>query len=155
MEIYSFKIQSIKGEEFDFSTLKGKKILIVNVASECGFTKQYAQLQELYEQFAGQLEIIGIPCNDFGGQEPGAKEEIVNFCRVNYGVTFSITEKVGIKHNMHPIYLWLTDAVNNNGIKQEVTWNFCKFLVNEEGLIEAFLPSNVEPLDEQILTWLS
>lgn len=153
--IYDFKIQTLKGEELAFSAFRNKKMLLVNVASECGFTQQYTQLQELQESSSEKLVIIGFPCNDFGGQEPGSNIEIDTFCSVNYGVSFDLTEKIGIVHSMHPIYKWLTDPNNNKGKQIDVNWNFCKFLINEDGSIHAFCPSAITPLDDIILDWLT
>ncbi len=154
MEIFDFNIQTISGETLDLSSFKGKKMLLVNVASECGFTVQYAQLQELYEANKEQLVVIGLPCNDFGGQEPGTASEIQHFCKINYGVSFPITEKVGIIHNTHPLYKWLEEQATEQGITNEVNWNFCKYLIDETGKVTGFHPSSVTPLDDQILQWL-
>ncbi len=155
MEIFDFNIQSISGETLDLSSFKGKKMLLVNVASECGFTVQYAQLQELYEANKEQLIIIGLPCNDFGGQEPGTANEIQDFCKINYGVTFPITEKVGIINNTHPLYSWMAEQASKQGITNDVNWNFCKYLIDETGNVVGFHPSSVTPLDDQILQWLT
>lgn len=151
---HDFSIKSIEGNTINFSDYKGKKILVVNVASECGFTPQYAQLQELYENVKDQLVIIGFPCNDFGGQEPGSHKTIQQFCQVRYGVTFPLTEKIGITTNTHPIYKWLTQR-SENGVKDsEVKWNFSKYLIDETGkLVDAFSYS-VTPLDDAILNHL-
>ncbi len=135
----------------DFSAYKGKKILVVNVASECGYTSQYAQLQELYETFQDKLVIIGCPCNDFGGQEPGSADEIKDFCSLRFGVTFPLTEKLNIKSNpVHPIYEWLCSKEQNGTSDAEVSWNFCKFLLDENGQWSRFYPSSAmaELLDE-------
>ena len=153
--IHSFKVESIDGKIIDFSDFKGKKILIVNVASECGYTKQYAQLQELYELHQENLVIIGFPSNDFGGQEPRSAEEIQQFCSSKFGVTFPLTTKVNIKSSpVHPIYEWLTKKSKNGVLDAEVKWNFNKFLINENGKLEKALPSSVTPLDEDILNWI-
>ena len=149
--IYEHRIKSIEGKELDFSQFEGKKILIVNVASECGYTPQYAQLEELYKAFKDKLVIIGIPCNDFGGQEPDSEEKIQEFCTIRYGVTFPLTEKVGIKSNTHPIYEWLSNKSQNGVSDNEVTWNFCKFLLDEKGELLAFFPSATYPASEEII----
>lgn len=153
--IHTFKIESLDGKTINFADYKGKKILIVNVASECGYTKQYAQLQELYELHNEKLVIIGFPSNDFGGQEPGTAAEIQEFCSSKFGVTFPLTTKVNIKSNpVHPIYDWLTQKSRNGVLDATVKWNFNKFLINENGVLEKALPSSVTPLDEEILNWI-
>lgn len=153
--IFSFKIESLYGDTIDFSSYKGKKILIVNVASECGYTSQYQQLQELSEIYADQLVVVGIPCNDFGNQEPGSNEDIAQFCSKNYQIGFPISVKVKIKGDeIHPIYHWLTHKSYNGVMDAEVRWNFTKFLLDEEGKLIATFPSSVSPLDDKILHWL-
>lgn len=151
--IYDIKINNLDGTPLDWSDYKGKKILIVNVASECGYTPQYTQLQELFESKQDDLVVLGVPCNDFGGQEPGTVEEIQTFCSTKYKVTFPMTEKIGIIKDTHPLYEWLTKEELNGKGNHEVKWNFHKFLINEDGSIHASLPSGVTPLDEQILDW--
>lgn len=151
---HDFSITGIDNKTINFADYKGKKILVVNVASECGYTPQYAQLQELSETFADKLVVVGFPCNDFGGQEPGSSEVIQNFCEVRYGVTFPLTEKVGIKKNPHPIYEWLMQEAKNGVQDAAVAWNFAKFLIDENGQWLAAFPSGVSPLDEQILSIL-
>lgn len=153
--IHSFKIESISGEEIDFAGYKGKKIMVVNVASECGYTPQYEQLQELYNAFQDKLVIIGFPCNDFGGQEPGTNQEIQAFCTSRFGVGFPMTTKVSIKRNPHPIYEWLTNKSRNGVSDAEVRWNFHKFLIDENGHWVAHYPSSVSPIDEVITDWAS
>lgn len=153
--IHSFKIESISGEEIDFVRYKGKKIMVVNVASECGFTSQYEQLQELYHAFQGKLVIIGFPCNDFGGQEPGTNQEIQAFCTSRFGVDFPMTTKVSIKGNPHPIYEWLMNKSHNGVSDAEVRWNFHKFLIDENGHWFAHYPSSISPIDEVITDWAS
>ena len=149
--IYKYSINDINGNTIDFNKFKGKKILIVNVASECGFTKQYADLQKLYEAYQDKLVIIGIPCNQFGGQEPGSLLEIKTFCQQNYGVTFTLTEKVDVKGaNQHPIYNWLTKKENNGKLSSSVKWNFQKYLIDENGkLIDVFY-SITNPMSSKI-----
>lgn len=154
--IYSFKVKDIDGKEFDFSTLKGKKIMIVNVASECGYTPQYKQLEELYTEFKHKnFVIIGFPCNDFGGQEPGAEAEIKSFCEKNYGVTFPMMSKVGIKNDTHEIYQWLTKKEKNGVADGEVKWNFFKFLINEKGEYIKMLTSKDDPVSEETINWIN
>lgn len=153
--IHLFKVEGIDGEEIDFSAFKGKKIMVVNVASECGYTPQYQQLQELQMEFKDKLVIIGFPCNDFGGQEPGSAEEIQAFCSLNYGLTFPLTRKVNIKgESVHPIYNWLLHKVQNQVMDTEVAWNFCKYTLDEEGQLIDFFPSATSPFDDAILEWL-
>ncbi len=154
MSFYDIKINGIDGKPMTLSSFKGKKIMIVNVASECGYTPQYEQLEELYKSHQEKLVVIGCPSNDFGGQEPGSNEEIVSFCKKNYGVTFPLTDKVGIKSNTHDLYDWLTHKANNGVSDNEVKWNFTKFLIDENGNLVKCLPSGVTPLDDQIVTWL-
>lgn len=156
MNLYQFSIKTLEGEAFDLSALKGKKVMIVNTASECGLTPQYAHLQELYEaEGKGDFEIIGFPCNDFGAQEPGTAEQIATFCEKNYGVSFPMMEKVHVKgENQHPIYAWLTEKDKNGVGDHEVQWNFHKFLVDENGnLVKEVLPQTL-PIDEEVLSWI-
>ncbi|MBS4072097.1 glutathione peroxidase [Algoriphagus aquatilis] len=149
---YNFKMKDINGKEVDFSSFKGKKLLIVNVASKCGYTKQYAQLQELYANHSDKIIVLGFPANNFGGQEPGSNEEIKEFCSTEYGVTFPMFEKVSVKgFDKHPLYRWLSDAKQNGWNNEEPSWNFCKYFINEKGELVKFFPSSVTPLDEQIL----
>jgi len=149
--IYDIKINDIDGKPFDLSKLKGKKILIVNVASKCGFTPQYEDLEKLYLKYKDKLVIIGVPCNDFMGQEPGTPEEIKSFCSVNYNVTFPILEKVNIKiGKVHPLYKWLTDKKYNGIEDSSVSWNFNKYLIDETGKYVAHFGSKTKPLDTEI-----
>jgi glutathione peroxidase len=154
-DFYNYTFESIESETIRMADFKGKKILIVNVASECGYTKQYKQLQELHEHFADQLVIIGFPCNDFGSQESGSNEEIASFCSSKFGVTFTMAAKIKIKgDDKHPIYQWLTKKDLNGKMDESVRWNFHKFLISEDGqLLDAF-PSSVSPLDDKILAYL-
>ncbi|MBT8272418.1 MAG: glutathione peroxidase [Bacteroidia bacterium] len=140
--VYHIKINSLQGQPIDLSDFKGKKILIVNVASKCGFTSQYKDLQKLHEAYSDRLQIIGVPCNQFGKQEPGTKEEIQDFCELNYGVTFLMTEKMNVRGaNKHPLYKWLTRKSENNKKSSSVKWNFQKYLLNENGqLIDYYFP---------------
>lgn len=152
MTFYDFKVTSIDGNEFDLSTLKGKRVLVVNTASECGYTPQYAQLQELYEVYGGdKFTIVGFPSNDFGGQEPGSDAEIKTFCTQNYGVNFPMMSKITVKGaEMHPLYSWLTSEGQNGVSDAEVKWNFHKFLIDADGKWVAEYPSGVTPLDDRI-----
>ncbi|SIT86341.1 glutathione peroxidase [Pontibacter indicus] len=146
---YSFKIESLDGKEIDFSKFKGKKVLVVNTASECGYTPQYADLQKLHETHGDKVVILGFPANNFGGQEPGSKEQIAEFCQKNYGVTFQMMEKVSVKgDDQHPLYQWLA---KNSPNQEEPSWNFSKYLIDENGKVVAFYPSKVKPMGEEIL----
>jgi len=149
--IYDIQINQLNGAPLDLSTYKDKYILFVNVASECGFTGQYEDLQKLYETYSENLMIVGIPCNQFGGQEPGTSEDIQTFCQANYGVTFIMTEKIDVKgDNQHPLYQWLTDE-SKNGIKNStVKWNFQKYLVGTNGEFIDFYYSITKPLSSKI-----
>lgn len=155
--LHEFKAKTLDGVEFDFSTLKGKKVLIVNTASECGYTPQYEGLQELYDKYksTGKFEIIGFPCNQFGGQEPGSAADIKVFCTKNYGVTFQMMEKVDVKgEHQCPVYNWLTHKAENGVEDSEVTWNFNKYLIDENGKYVKHLSSKVVPMDKQITDWI-
>lgn len=152
----NFKIKTIDGEPLDLSRFKGKKLLLVNVASKCGFTPQYKELQQLYEKYNGKLEIIGFPCNQFLHQEPGTAEEIKEFCTKNYGVTFTITEKIDVKgQNQHPIYQWLTNKEKNGVESSKVKWNFQKYLIDENGYIVRVVSPRTKPDDQSIIDWIS
>lgn len=149
--IYDIKINSLSGEPIDLSSFKGKKILFVNVASECGFTPQYTELQSLYDTYSDQLQVIGVPCNQFGGQEPGDHDQIATFCQKNYGVSFLITEKVDVKGaDQHPLYAWLTDKKLNGKKSAGVKWNFQKYLVDENGQYIDFWYSITTPQSSKI-----
>ncbi len=150
---YDFKLKNIDGKEVDFSQYKGKKVLIVNVASKCGYTPQYESLQELHENFGDKIAILAFPANNFGGQEPGSNEEIKEFCTTNYGVSFPVFEKISVKgFDKHPLYRWLSDEKLNGWNNQEPTWNFCKYYINDQGELMKFFPSSVNPLDEEIIS---
>lgn len=150
--IYDIKINKLDGSPLDLNDYKGKKMLFVNVASKCGFTPQYAELQELYDKYNGKLEIIGVPCNQFGGQEPGSSDEIAQFCEKNYGVTFTMTEKVDVKGaSQHPLYAWLTMKEKNGVMDASIKWNFHKFLVDEDGELINMYNSRVNPLGEELV----
>lgn len=150
--IYDFKIQALDSEEvIDFQSFKGKKVLLVNVASKCGYTGQYADLEKLYQTFQDQLVIVGFPCNQFLGQEPGSEEEIAQFCSSNYGVTFPMTTKIDVKGKaQHEIYKWLTNKELNEKDDYKVKWNFNKFLIDENGQLIDHYPSKVKPFDGAI-----
>ena len=151
--IHSFKVKSIDGGQIDFSKYKGKKIMVVNTASKCGYTPQYEQLQKVYSQYKDKLVIIGFPCNQFGGQEPGSNEEIVEFCQKNYGVNFPLADKVDVKGSTQsPIYQWLTQKAKNGVLDANISWNFNKFLLDENGKMMAYYPSNVRPDSDAILS---
>lgn len=149
--IYNISIKSIAGEEINLKDFEGKKILIVNTASECGFTGQYADLEKLYQTYKDKLVVIGVPCNQFGGQEPGTLLEIKSFCEVNYGVTFLLTEKVDVKgDNQHPLYKWLTNKELNGVKSSSVKWNFQKYLIDENGSYIDYYYSTTKPLSSKI-----
>ncbi|MEX1202164.1 MAG: glutathione peroxidase [Ferruginibacter sp.] len=153
--IHSFKVEKLDGGTIDFASFKGKKILIVNTASKCGYTKQYTDLQALYEQHKDKLVVIGFPANNFGGQEPGSAVEIQEFCQKNFGVTFPMAAKVSVKGaNMAPIFKWLTSKDQNGVMDADIGWNFNKFLVDENGYLLAHFPSNVTPLSNDIVSKL-
>ena len=150
--IHSFKVESIEGEEIDFSRFRGKKMIIVNVASACGYTPQYQQLQEIYEAFKDKLVIVGFPANNFGGQEPGTNKDIRVFCTQRYGVTFPLAAKIDIQ--THLVYQWLTNKSLNGVMDSQVTWNFQKYLLDENGHLAHCIPSAVSPLDDEIINWI-
>lgn len=146
--IYEFKINSLEGKEIDFSKYKGKKLLIVNTASKCGKTPQYAGLEKLHEQFGDKVNVLGFPANNFLWQEPGTSEEIAAFCERNYGVKFQMFEKISVKGNeQHPLYQWLEAKTGKHP-----DWNFAKYLVNEDGTQVTFFNSSVQPMDESIIS---
>lgn len=148
--LYDLKMNSIDGKTIDFTQYKGKTLLIVNVASQCGTTPQYADLQKLHEQFGSKVTILGFPANNFGSQEPGSNEEIQTFCKKNYGVSFQMFEKISVKGtDQHPLYAWLKEKTG-----QEPTWNFCKYIVKADGSVK-FFNSKVKPLDPQITAELN
>jgi len=154
--IYDIEINALDGKSINLSDFKGKYILFVNVASECGFTGQYEDLQKLYETYKNELMIIGVPCNQFGGQEPGSATEIQQFCKVNYGVTFLMTEKVDVKGpNQHPLYNWLTQKSKNGSSSSSVKWNFQKYLVGKDGQLLDFFYSVTTPLSDKITKYLN
>lgn len=153
--IYDISINSLTGEPINLSDFNGKKILIVNTASECGFTGQYEGLQELYDTYKENLVVIGVPCNQFGGQEPGTTTQIQSFCKQNYGVTFLMTEKVDVKgDNQHPLYAWLTQKELNGVSSSSVKWNFQKYVIDEEGQLIDYYYSITKPMSNKIINHL-
>ncbi len=170
--IYDFKVAGLEGGELDFAQYKGKKILIVNTASECGNTGQYKELEALYKKYKGNLVVVGFPANNFGGQEPGTNEEIKEFCTKNYGVTFPMAQKVSVKgDDIHPLFKWLVDQSKEmaknvspanskdwawkNFLQNPVSWNFTKFLVDENGKLVTVFHNKVEPMNEEITAYLN
>lgn len=153
---YDFKATSIDGKPVDLSTYKGKKVLVVNVASKCGYTPQYAQLEELYQKFVGQnFVIIGFPANNFMGQEPGTNEEIKEFCTSKYNVTFPMMAKISVKgKDIDPLYAWLTSKDLNGVLDAPVKWNFQKFMINEKGQVVDFAAPGDKPFDDKIVNWI-
>jgi glutathione peroxidase len=154
--IYDYKVIDINGENFDFASLKGKKIMVVNTASKCGLTPQYEQLEQLYQQFKDQnFVVVGFPSNDFLSQEPGTNEEIAAFCTKNYGVSFPMMGKISIKgKNRHSIYKFLTDKSLNHLMDNEVEWNFQKYLIDEQGKLVKVISPRTLPNDTEIIEWI-
>lgn len=153
---YDFAVKTIDGKEFSLSSLKGKKVLVVNVASKCGLTPQYAQLEKLYEKYKDKdFVIIGFPANNFMGQEPGSNEEIAQFCSLNYGVTFPMMAKISVKgREIAPLYQWLTEKKLNGKEDASVQWNFQKFMIDENGNWVGFASPKESPFSEKIVTWI-
>lgn len=154
--IYQFKVTDLSGKEFDFASLKGKKVMIVNTASKCGLTPQYKDLQAIYDQYKDKnLVIVGFPANNFMEQEPGSNEEIATFCERNYGVTFPMMDKISVKGNdMAPIYQFLTQKDKNGVQDSEVEWNFQKYLLNEKGELVKVIAPRTLPTDKEIVDWI-
>ena len=154
--IYQFKVKDIEGNDFDFSSLNGKKVLIVNTASKCGLTPQYELLQEIYDTYkASNFTIIGFPANNFLSQEPGTNEEIAQFCSQNYKVTFPMMGKISVKgKDMHPLYQFLTQKTKNGYADSEVSWNFQKYLINEKGELVNVIQPKTLPTDSKIIDWI-
>ena len=151
--IYDFKVESLTGGTIDFSTFKGKKILIVNTASECGNTPQYADLEKIYIKYKGKLVIVGFPANNFGHQEPGSNQQIAEFCQKNYSVTFPMAAKISVKgDDMAPIYHWLTEQQYNGFKDSKVTWNFQKYLLDEHGKLVAVFDPGMSPMRNDIIS---
>jgi glutathione peroxidase len=153
---YDFTVIDINGEEFPLVQLTGKKVLVVNTASKCGLTPQYEGLEKLYKKYGGDdFVIIGFPSNDFAGEEPGTNEEIAEFCRVNYGVTFPMMSKIKVKgDDIHPLYKWLTEASENGVEDSKVTWNFQKYMIDEHGNLVGHVPPRKKPDSSEIITWI-
>ncbi|WP_333878278.1 glutathione peroxidase [Flavobacterium sp.] len=155
--VYQFKVQDLYGKTFDFASLKGKKVLIVNTASECGLTPQYKDLEALYQKYKDKnFVIIGFPANNFGGQEPGTNEQIAKFCQMNYGVSFPMMGKSSVKGNdMNEVYQFLTQKKRNGLQDSDVEWNFQKYLINEQGHLVKVLSPRVLPTDNEIVDWIN
>lgn len=153
--IYQFKIQSLDGGTIDFAKFKGKKIIVVNTASMCGYTPQYKELETLYEKYKDKLVIVGFPSDNFGGQEYGSDKEVKDFCQKNYGVTFPLTTRVDVTGDkMTPVYQYLTSKSQNGVLDATVKWNFNKFLIDENGNVTAYYPSKTKPDDAAIISWI-
>ena len=154
--IYDFKAPGLTGGTIDFSSYKGKKIMIVNTASKCGNTPQYADLEKLYEKYKDKLVIVGFPANNFGQQEPGTNGEIQEFCKKNYGVTFPMAEKVSVKgDDIAPLFKWLTDEAAKKGFNDPIKWNFTKFLIDEKGQLITVINNKVSVLSDEVLKYLN
>lgn len=156
-DFYDFTVKTIDGKDFSLSELKGKKVLVVNVASKCGFTPQYKELEELYQKYGkdGKFVIIGFPANNFLHQEPGTNEEIQQFCSLNYNVTFPMMSKISVKgKDMAPLYKWLTQKAENGKQDASVKWNFQKFMIDENGNWTGVANSNTSPMSEKIVSWI-
>lgn len=154
---YDLKFKTLDGKDFKFSDLKGKKVMIVNTASKCGYTSQYAELEEVYQKYKGQnFVILGFPANNFGGQEPGSNAEIGEFCKKNYGVSFTMMEKSSVKGaDMNVVYKWLTSKEMNGVEDNRVSWNFNKFLIDSNGKYVAHFESRVTPKDQKIIDFIT
>jgi len=145
---YDFKVKGIDGKVIDFSTYKGKKVVVINVASKCGYTSQYADWEKFHDEYGKDIVVLGFPANNFMGQEPGSNEEIASFCQLNYGVSFQLFEKVEvIGKTQHPLFRWLSNKDLNGWNDKAPTWNFCKYVINEEGKVTHFFASGVKPND--------
>lgn len=154
--LHNFSVKDIEGNQFELSSLAGKKVLVVNTASKCGLTPQYEQLQQLYETYGGaNFTIIGFPANNFANQEPGSNTEIATFCEKNYGVSFPMMSKISVKgDDIHPVYQWLTQKSKNGKIDSEVSWNFQKYMIDENGRLVDMVEPKVKPTNEKILNWI-
>lgn len=152
VSFYSLKDTAIDGSPFDFGHLKGKKVMLVNTASDCGYTGQYDDLQKLSERFKDELVVIGFPANDYKEQEKGSDAEIAAFCRINYGVSFPLMRKSSVKkgEDQNPVFQWLSDPAKNGWNKQQPSWNFCKYIVDEQGRLTGFFGSTIDPLSKTI-----
>lgn len=154
--VYDFKVPGLEGGEIDFSKYKGKKIMIVNTASKCGYTYQYEGLEKLYNTYKDKLVIVGFPANNFREQEPGTNNEIAEFCKKNYGVSFPMAEKVSVKgDDIHPLFKYLVSEAEAKGITDPIKWNFTKFLVDEKGKLITVFGSKVEPMSEEVGKYLN
>jgi glutathione peroxidase len=153
---HDFTVKTLGGQDLDLSSFKGKKILVVNTASKCGLTPQYAELEALYKEYGGEnFEIIGFPANNFMNQEPGSNEEIKEFCEVNYGVTFQMMSKISVKgKDMHPIYHWLTEEELNGVEDSKVSWNFQKYMIDEEGQLVGHFEPKTAPDNKKLVAWI-
>jgi len=153
---YDFTVQDINGKDYSLSQLKGKKVLVVNTASKCGFTPQYEGLQKLYEKYGGDdFMIIGFPANNFRKQEPGSDEEIATFCSINYGVSFPMMSKISVKgDDQHPLYKWLTSKSDNGVENSKVSWNFQKYMIDEEGQLVGHYASTPKPGNKKLIRWI-
>ncbi|HEY3372932.1 MAG TPA: glutathione peroxidase [Prolixibacteraceae bacterium] len=153
---YDFKVKDIDGKEFKLSSLKGKKVMVVNTASKCGYTPQYKELQEIYNLYGGdKFTIVGFPANNFGKQEPGTNQEIKEYCTNEFHVTFPMMSKISVKgDDMDPLYQWLTSKSKNGVMDSEVKWNFQKYLIDEKGQLVEVLESKVKPDDDRIVNWI-
>ena len=152
---YIFKVKTLEGGNFDFSTLKGKKVMVVNTASKCGFTPQYKELEAVYKEYGENLVIIGFPANNFLSQEPGTASDIRKFCNDTYGITFPLMEKISVKgDDMHPLYKWLTSKNLNGVMDSDVKWNFQKYLIDENGKLVDVIYSKEKPNSDKVLAWI-
>ena len=152
---YDFTMKTLDGKDLSLSKFKGKKMLLVNVASECGYTPQYKALQTLHETYGNKVVVIGFPANNFGGQEPGDSKQIKEFCTKNYGVTFQMMEKISVKgDDTHPLYKWLSNPELNGSCGDQPKWNFCKYLIDENGKVLMFFSSKTEPMSKEITSLL-
>lgn len=154
--VYDFSVEDIDGKSFDWESVKGKKVMLVNTASKCGLTPQYKELQQIYDTYKDQgFVVIGFPANDFMSQEPGSNEEIAAFCEKNYGVTFPMMSKVTVKgKDIHPLFSYLTDKKQNGVSSEDVSWNFQKFLINAEGKLEKVYSPRTKPNAPEIIEWI-
>ncbi|MCH5600125.1 glutathione peroxidase [Niabella ginsengisoli] len=154
--IYKFKADGLSGGTINFADFKGKKILIVNTASKCGYTPQYEELEALYKKYGDKIVVVGFPANNFKEQESGTNEEIASFCKKNYGVTFPMSKKISVKgDDIAPIYKYLVAEAKKKGIEDPVKWNFTKFLIDEKGQLITVFPSKVKPMSDDILKYLN
>jgi glutathione peroxidase len=150
--IYDFKLKALDGKEIDFSMFKGKKLLIINTASKCGYTPQYAELETLHEKYGDRVVLLGFPANNFLHQEPGSGKDISEFCTINYGVKFQLFEKISVRgSDQSPLYQWLSHKDLNGWNDQAPTWNFCKYLISETGELLKFYPSAIKPMSKEIV----